>query len=501
MDILETIKKESVKIIGFSNENEYNYLLKQIYEILLPKNPLIIDGGFKVPSNMQVIMNVQNSIKSMDLNNLKYDDIILTNNILLNKKIQNAIINILQPLLLKSFDVPIKKTNFFVKHIVWIYERINEVNWETIDKPILIYYGNTNEDDEIHLKILNDIGFHIVYINPRMNKENVFYKNLYISNEFIYNNYANPEKFFVRIAKAKDIKQEENLNIIQTVAKKAKEEFNENIYKNGYIFRPWQFKQAFTKPIYMDAILEDIKTYWNQDARFREGFIIKQENNRENIYIPNFFTKINGSLFDKVSYKEIVNFTKETQLTLFKTTTNIIYSNFSKEDMFSLMFVMTYDKVDFEKIRKHKLYNLSRINIDVQKFIIDKYNEFCEKFKNNVQQIDLIYLLATIINSDLEFVKLIENFDFPFRIPKLVIYLKDRESFDLNNSLFIHYLNLIGLDIIIFSPTGSESIEEYLFGNYLNTITLEEMNYDLDYDTLNNYKKVEKKNFFKKLFD
>ena len=501
MEILDKVKKESIKLIGFSSENEYNFLLKKIYEELLPLKPLIVDGGFKVPSNMQIIMNVQNSLPSINLSALKEDDIILTNNVLLNKRIQNAILTILQPLLLENFESQSKKNNFFVKHIVWIYERINEVDWGKPNKPILIYYGDSNNDDEIHLRLLYEIGFQIIYINPRMNKENSFYKSLNIENEFVLQNYANPSKFLTRISQAKDINYIETQNIVQTVAKKAKDEFNENMYKNGYIFKPWQFKKGYTSPIYIDAVIEDIKTYWNQDARFREGFEIKQENNREVVYIPNFFAKINGSQFNKFEYKELVNFTKDSQLTIFKTTTNLLNANFSKEDMFSLMFVLSYDKIDFEKIKQHKLYNLNRINIDVQKFIIEKFNEFMLKFKNNVQQVDLLNLLASIISGNLEFVKLIENFDFPFRVPKVVIYLKDRENFDLNNSLFLHYLNLIGLDIVIYSPTGSESIEDNLFGNYLNIINLDEMNFDLSYETLNSYHKIdEKKGFFKKLF-
>lgn len=505
-EILENIKINSFKLIGFSSENEYNYLLKQIYNTLLPKNPLIVDGGFKVPSNIRVINHIQTNLYTIDLDHLKKDDIILTNNVLLNKKIQEAILNILQPLLLKSFETKIIKNNFFVKHIVWIYERINEVNWESVEKPILIYYGITNEDDEIHLQILNHIGFQIIYINPRMNKENIFYKKLNLDKEFIFNNYANPNNFLVRIAKANEIQQiKENNDVVQTVAKKAKEEFNENMYKNGHIFKPWQFKKGFTHAIYIDAVIEDIKTYWNQDARFREGFEIKQEHNTDIIYVPNFFTKINGSMFDKNAYKDFVNFTKDTQLTVFSTNLSLLSSySFSKEEMFSLMFVMEYDKVDFEKIKKHKIYKLNRINIDTQKFIIDKYNEFAEKFKNKVQQIDLLMLLASIISSDLmnnnlDYIKLIENFDFPFRVPKIVIYLKDRETCDINNSLFLHYLNLIGIDIIIFSPTGASSIEDNLFGNYLNIINLDEMNFDLSYDILNNYNK-EKKGFFKKFF-
>ena len=499
-DIFEIIKNKSAKIIGFTTEDEYNLFLKEVYETTKNRKPIIIDDGFHVPTNMQVIISVQQSLKTLDLNNLKCEDIVLTNNVLLNKKIQEAIISILQPFLLKPFNNNITRENFFVKHIVWIYERINQVDFTKNEKPLIIYYGDSNEDDQIHLQILLKIGFDIIYINPRMNNSNVFYKQLDIEDEVIFPNFGKPDKFMLRVSRAKDCPQIQN-NVIQTIAKQAKDEFSTQMYKNGAIFKPWQFKKGYTKPLFLNAVLEDIKTYWNQDARFREGFHVSFENNRETVSIPIFFTKINGTQFDKVAYKDFVNFTKDSQLTIFKTSTELLNPSFSKEDMFSLMFVMTYDKVDFDKIKQHKLYKLSRINIDVQKFIIDKFNEFSIQFKKQIQQTDLIYLLASIINCDLEFIKLIENFDFPFRIPKLVIYLKDRETFDLNNSLFIHFLSLIGLDILILSPTGSESIEDNLFNHYLNIITLDEMQFDLSFESLQDYnKKEEKKGFFLKLF-
>lgn len=498
-DLYEKIKTDSVKILGFSSENEYNCMLKKINETLKPFSPIIIDGGFRMPTNTEAIIAVQKSIKTMDLNHLQKDDIIITNHPVLNHKLQEAISEILQPLLKRTFKNESIKSNFFTKHIVWLYERIQEVDFIK-EKPVFLYYGEVNEDDEIHLRFLSKLGARIIFISPRMNETNEF--NQLIEGElFILPNFAKPESFSGRISRAKEEIIQEN-NVIQTVAKKAKEEFVENIYKNNnYVFKPWQFKNGFTVPIYIDAVTEDIKTYWEQDARFREGFEVKMENGIEKIYIPNFFTKINGVSFDKLFYKDLVNTTKNSQLTVFRENTALVSETFSKEDMFSLMFVMTYDKVDFEKIKQHKLYNLSRVNIDVQKFIINKYNEFSEKFKKSVQQIDLIKLLACIITCDIDFIKLIENFDFPFRIPKIVIYLKDRESFDLLNSLFIHYLNLIGMDIIIYSPTGTESIENNLLGNYLNIITMEEMVYDFSYDYLNSFKKIEKKKgFLQKIF-
>ena len=491
----DVIKTDSVKFLGFSSENKYNCMLKYIYETLKPFSPIIIDGGFRIPTSSDVIIVVQRSIKTMDLNNLKRDDIIITNQPLLNHKLQDAISEILQPLLRRNFKSEDVKNNFFTKHIVWLYERIQEVDFIKTN-PVFLYYGETTEDDEIHLRFLSALGARIIFINPRMNKTHEFNK-LFKAETISFPNFAKPDTLMGRISRAKEELIQEN-HVIQTVAKKAKEEFTENIYKNNnYVFKPWQFKNNMTIPLYIDAVTEDIKTYWEQDARFREGFEVKDNK----IYIPNFFTKINGVPFDRLFYKELVNTTKNSQLTVFKQNTSLVSETFSKEDMFSLMFVMSYEKVDFEKIRQHKLYTLSRVNVDVQKFIINKYNEFCDKFKKSVQQIDLIRLLAYIITCDIEYIKLIENFDFPFRKPKLVIYLKDRESFDLINSLFIHYLNLIGMDIIIYSPTGTESIENYLFGNYLNIISMEEMEYDLSYDKLNSYRKAEKKKgFFEKLF-
>ncbi len=498
-DLYEKIKTDSVKVLGFSTENKYNCMLKKINEILKPFSPIVIDGGFRMPSNTDAIIAVQHSIKTMNLNNLQKDDIVITNQPLLNHKIQESIFEILQPLLRRTFKNESIKNNFFTKHIVWLYERIQEVDFIK-EKPVFLYYGETTEDDEIHLRILSKLGARIIFINPRMNGNCEFNK-LLEAESFVLPNFAKPESFNNRIARAKEELIQEN-NVIQTVAKKAKEEFTENIYKNNnYVFKPWQFKNGLTVPIYIDAVIEDIQTYWEQDARFREGFEIKTENGIDKVYVPNFFTKINGVPFDKLFYKDLVNKTKNSQLTVFRENTELVTENFSKEEMFSLMFVMTYDKVDFEKIRQHKLYQLSRVNIDVQRFIINKYNEFSEKFKKSVQQIDLIKLLACIITCDTDFIKLIENFDFPFRVPKVVIYLKDRESFDLMNSLFIHYLNLIGMDIVIYSPTGTESIENNLFGNYLNSITMEEMVYDFSYDYLNSFEKVKKKKgFIEKIF-
>jgi len=177
--------------------------------------------------------------------------------------------------------------------------------------------------------------------------------------------------------------------------------------------------------------------------------------------------------------------------------TNKTYSN---EEMYSLAFVMNGDEVSYEGIKAHKLYRLNKINIDVQNFMIRKINDFIKKYKDKVEMKDLLNVIATIITMEDEYAKLIECFDFPFKVPKLVVYISDRSNFDKRNGLFLNYLNSIGLDILIYSPTGSVSIEEHMYGEPLSVITLDEMNFDIEYEKLNAIKIKEKVNLFKKIF-
>ena len=95
---------------------------------------------------------------------------------------------------------------------------------------------------------------------------------------------------------------------VETMAKEVHDEIGKDIQG----IHPWQYQNLNLVSINYEAILEDILTYWNQDARFREGF--KVEGN--NIYIPNFFEKVNGIHKNKNEYIEFIQNLKETKNTL-----------------------------------------------------------------------------------------------------------------------------------------------------------------------------------------
>ena len=492
-----------LKLIGYSDEKKYNYLMKKVYEeVSTHQNCKLYDIGIPIPSDMNVIALVQQNVNNMNLNELDKEEIILSSNEHINYLIKEAIQKVLQPILIhQTFKTQTIKNNFLVKHIVWIYERIQEFDWNINIKPILVAYGELDLDEVYHLQVLNLLGVKILYINSSRDVELNKYSKIYES-VITLNHVAPIELFDVRVANAVDVlnepkqSQSKQKEMVTTWAKQAKTELHEELYSSNGVFRPWQFKEGTTKALPIDAVVEDIETYWEQEAKFRPGF--KVVNN--SVYVPKFITKINGTYTDVSKYKKLVGFTKNSKLTLFKVGVNLTNKTYSNEDMYSLAFIMNDDEVSYEGVKTHGLYRLNKLNIDVQNFIIRKTNDFIKEHKDKVEMKDLLELMATIITMEDEYAKLIECFDFPFKVPKLIVYISDRSNFDKRNGLFLNYLNSIGLDILIYSPTGSVSIEEHMYGEPLSVITLDEMNFDIEYEKLNAIKIKEKVNLLKKIF-
>ena len=227
------------KIIGGNSEEEYNYLIKKIYELLIQReNTLIFNERVPIPTNFEIISLVQESVLRMNLYNIKDEEIILTGNSFINNKIKSGIDDILQEVLnntnFKSKNV---KYNFFIKQIVWIYEIINKFDWTIDNTPLIVFYGVVSEEESYLLKILNIAGVKIVNINSLSD-------NNFLNGDII--KFDNALKFMpieVRVANSKEqtiIKRNDNNeDIINTWAKQAKDEFDEQLYKNNdSVFRP-----------------------------------------------------------------------------------------------------------------------------------------------------------------------------------------------------------------------------------------------------------------------
>lgn len=94
---------------------------------------------------------------------------------------------------------------------------------------------------------------------------------------------------------------------------------------------------------------------------------------------------------------------------------------------------------------------------------------------------------------------MIDNFDFSSNIPKLVYFLENDNAIDKESAIVLAYLNNIGFDIICFAPAGISGLETYINTNYISSVRLEHMRYDMSYSDVKNIIK-KSKGLFAKLF-
>ena len=265
----------------------------------------------------------------------------------------------------------------------------------------------------------------------------------------------------------------------------ATQELEEILYQGTGIFRPWQFAEGTTNPILLEAAYEDLSAYWNEPARLRTGF----KTTSQTVSVPVFFVKLNGVHHDHQTYFQLIQTLRQSKYHYFTQTTHIARLPEDQQAIFSLAFCLKADKtIDREALKSHKLYKpMLPYRDSMQKFILDKLDELFTAYDDNYFLFPLtdkerVLLMAAVFTADQKLLQLIEVYDFPSDIPKLIFYLNSRETFDVVDALLVGLLHLMGLDIIILSPNGGNNIELSIAKQFINTVQLEEFVQDLPLD-------------------
>ncbi|EPY2302639.1 YceG family protein [Clostridium sporogenes] len=406
------------------------------------------------------------------------------------------------------FDLYIKNTqninatkikNFTLKMLTWINKFIpklfknvdynkNEIN--DIFNPKIIYYGNIKSHEIYFLIFLSKIGCDILYINSH--SDGAF---LEIDKENTYSNIIELDSK----SPLKDFPKGEVISRTETIAFKASNEIEEIIYdEESGLYKPWQFENYNVEPVTLKTTYDELKILWDEESRMRTGF--KIENGT--IYIPNIFAKISGVTEDINIYWKDLSYFKSKGTNLFISNLPFTEINYSKQDLYRLSYFLNKDGfINEDSLIKSEFYKFSYLKTSLQKTIIKKINDIFELplFKKEVTKEFKLKILMTILNIDKNLIELLQSFDFPFKIPKLIIYSKDENGFSDEDSIIITFLNLIGFDILIITPTGYNNIENQIPNKFYDIHQFEKINLNLELPNLNNINK-KKFSFFSKLF-
>jgi hypothetical protein len=283
------------------------------------------------------------------------------------------------------------------------------------------------------------MGFDVLYINP-LKEDTTIWET--IDTEKLSTLYK--EKQILPVKTLKDrVSKGDIIQLNSSITLSLENQIESSLFTNG-IYKPWQFKDGYTKSLFTKGTIIDIEQNWTAPAKVRAGFKVEDKI----VTIPNLFYEIEGEYKDLKEYKQLVNFCSQSEQTfVINNGEKLIRQNsLDKDKKFELMFCFLSDGTfNKEEIKKLDFYNFSLYNDLTEDFILDKINEtikdkslFVDQLNTNEKIIDFVWNILLLKD---EIVQLIDSFDFVNDIPKLTIFLNEKTVLSKEDCYVLGFLN------------------------------------------------------------
>ncbi|WCK57274.1 YceG family protein (plasmid) [Aneurinibacillus sp. Ricciae_BoGa-3] len=389
-----------------------------------------------------------------------------------------------------------KMENFAVKITAWFQRYAPHLlrDGSLSDVPKVVFYGDIKPHEVYFLTFLALIGMDVLFIHTEKEKDSVFDE---VDREGVFtkkieNPYSLPLPAFPSTGRA--IRK-------TTVAYSASKEIDTVLYGNDSgLFKAWQYEKDITKAITLKTTYEELKILWNEEAKFRSEFEVKDEK----VYVPNLFAKINGTNEDLNEYARDIRMFTSTEHTVLLPQVPFTPITYSKQELYSTAFLFTKEGfVDKELLYKSPVYKLKYLKESIQDLIVYKINELISSkpFKKEIDEKMRLRILMTVITMEPQLLRLIEVFDFTSKVPKIVVYDNQRDIFSEEDTIIIAFFNVLGADIVIFTPTNYTNIEHGIQEERFDIHQLPSVRFEIDFASLPMPKNKEvPKSIWQKLF-
>jgi hypothetical protein len=271
---------------------------------------------------------------------------------------------------------------------------------------------------------------------------------------------------------------------VLTVAAHAENELTDRLYSDSGIYRARQFGKAET--ITLRTTQDEAYLLWDTELKYRPGFMA--ENGEADI--PVLYARFSGVEDGKtLKYWQRIRQLRDTGDTLFIDA--LPYINPGEANRFHALAQkgIKNGALQRDAITGDRLYPFGLLRSEMQAHILDKLSQLLEQrlikgtFETGVEYT----VLSTVLNMKKELLRLIQGFDFTGRNPKLLIVHTRDCAPSLEDAILTTFLNKLGFDIALFVPTGYQTVEKYLNGDFPVEDQLGEYVYDLavpDLDSL-----------------
>lgn len=326
----------------------------------------------------------------------------------------------------------------------WIKRYTSGLDLFQNDLPVIYLYGTITPLGAVFLNIMSRSGFDVFFFCPDKSVLNVFSgvnTNAQIIEKPIS---AAVTPFPDKLIKVK----------MATSAYSAEQSLDTILYNDNVMFREHQFTHAQNQTL--KTTYEELNLMWHQEAKYRTGF----DSKNNYVIIPNIFAKING-----IKNNDVNAYSKEIQ---FKLAPLSVYYNripFFKPGNSNDYYGSLYNgtQLNINELKKSKYNRFNYLNDDLQNFIFEKMQEVIDCGFIDIPVKDLVpIVIKTGFYMPPNLIKIIQNFDYTKDIPKVVIVSNSKFTFNIFECVLLVLLNLIGFDIVIYTPTGYKNLETYI---------------------------------------
>ncbi|MBQ8171356.1 MAG: hypothetical protein IJZ95_05145 [Oscillospiraceae bacterium] len=379
--------------------------------------------------------------------------------------------------------------NYGSKLVTWLYRctqgRKYAVQYEDI--PVILYYGDISQAELFFLHFMSRCGFDVVYITPNKSMLDMTVDK---------NEGGRMQIFQLPLTKESGKYPDKPVKMkMATVAYSAERELDTMLYNgDAGIFRDFQFPNS--QAITLKTTFEEIGILWKHESKFRSGFSVSGNL----VSVPNIFAKISG-----VRNGDEGDYWDEVRSRL--TPETIIYIKENKPapdgqlDLTAYRSFYRNGQIDIQKLKASPLNRYSYLPDRIQDLIFYKFQEAADSGYIKLQGDDLMCSIIHYgLGFDKDLLKLLQRFDFTKQIPKLIYIDVVEATFTLEECIRTVLCNLLGFDILVYTPTGYKNLETFVDSRAFEEHTMDEFLYNMEVPKLKIPSDDKNSGFFGRLF-
>ena len=359
--------------------------------------------------------------------------------------------------------------------------------------PIICLFGTLDKKTITFIEILKELPVDILHFSPNYKDEISAISPYIVVGESSREIIAYPEQ---------------ETKTVETIAYNAEKQIQEILYKDSNDFFKYKQYRKYNH-IRLKTTYDEANILWREPYKYRTGF----EVNNGIVTAPTIFLKVMGTLEDKDEYlRDIKNKLKDGTILIQKrnldvsdTFTNIQSSltgtNYTSEQDVAAPFLKQLwfgGELDKERLLQSNYWQYGRFSEETRITIIAKMEEVLKSnFLKSVGVKNVGNILYAMLNIDMHIMNLVHQNDFTGDVPKIVVFSPNGEPLSLEECSQIMLLYALGFDIMVYSPTGYVTIENYIPRQYYDDVTIGKYNFELGDIDIELYNSVPKqKGFF-----